>query len=315
MADRMRLVTERDSPEVPTLHIDGHAFELDENGEIFEVTPAAVKNLKLSDIPLRAAIRLCDRIIGSRELAPRSPDVIFSRVLSRRNRKGERSERYVARASIAVFWPHDTDPRPQELREHLDRESARILDHLKEIRAKVGLRSARRECYEDIAYVEIELSLPDQPILDGEVFVGELESALVEGLSRRLLFVCHASEDAAFVESLVQALDSRALYAWYDRREIVVGDSIVDKINEGLAEARYLVVVLSRRSVEKPWVKRELNATVMRQLNAAEIKVLPALLEDCKIPPLLADIRYADFRSSFDLGLSELLSALRGAAR
>lgn len=315
MADRMRLVAEPDYPDVPALHIDGHAFELDDNGEIFEVTATAVKDLKLSDIPLRARIRLCERVIGSGELWPRSPDIIFRRTLSRRDRTGRRAERYLARCDIAVFWRHGTEPRPEDVQDYVARESARVLRDLRQIGDKVGLRSAKRRCYEEIAYIETELSLPDQLILDAEAFVEQLEDTLLERLSHRVLFVCHASEDAAFVDRLVEALDSRALRAWYDKREIIVGDSIVDKINEGLADARYLLVVLSPGSVDKPWVKRELNAALMRQLSAAKVKVLPVLLEDCDIPPLLADIKYADFRTSFDRGLSQLLPALRGAGR
>lgn len=297
------------------LHVGEQTFEMDDNGEAYEVTAAAVKGLKLSHIPWRARIRLCNRVIGSRELWPRSPDVVLRRALSRRNRKGQRAETYLARCNVAVVWPDDTEPQPDELRGYLDTESARILRDLRQIRDKVGLRSAKRQCYEEIAYIEAELSLPDQLILDAEAFVEQLEDALVQALKRRLLFVCHASEDAAFVNRLVETLDRRALYAWYDRREIIVGDSIVDKINEGLADARYLLVVLSPRSVDKPWVKRELNAGLIRQLNDAKIKVLPVLLEDCKVPPLLADIKYADFRTGFDRGLSQLLPALRGARR
>lgn len=315
MPERMWLGAISDCTDSPVLHIGHQTFDTDDNGEAYDVTAAAVKDLRLSDIPLRAWIRLCDRIIGSRELAPRSPDVIFRRGLSRRDRTGGQAERYLARCDIAVFWRHGTEPRPEDVQDYVARESARVLRDLRQIRDKVGLRSAKRRCYEEIAYVEAELSLPDQLILDAEAFVEQLEDTLLEKLSRRLLFVCHTSEDGPFVDRLVDALDRRALYAWYDKREIVVGDSIVQKINEGLSEARYLVVVLSPRSVKKPWVKRELNATLMRQLSLAEIGVLPVLLEDCRIPPLLTDIKYADFRTSFDRGLSELLSALRGAAR
>src|SRR4051794_30373198 len=47
------------------------------------------------------------------------------------------------------------------------------------------------------------------------------------------------SEDKPFVERLVEALDRRALPAWFDRREILVGDSILARINEALEETRY----------------------------------------------------------------------------
>jgi TIR domain len=109
----------------------------------------------------------------------------------------------------------------------------------------------------------------------------------------------------------VRELDRRALHAWYDKREILVGDSIVGRINEALAQARFLVVVLSPRSVIKPWVTRELNSTLMRQLDQQHIAILPVLVEDCSVPPLLADFNYADFRHSFDDGMAALVAAIR----
>lgn len=312
MPRRMRLHTDE---EFAVLYIGEKAFGLGHEANTFEVNATALKGVSLSDIPLGTRIQICDPVVGSAELTPRSPFAVFEKTLSLRNGKAEPAEAYLACCEIPVLWPHDTQPEPEELQEWLDRESLRMLRQLQEVSEKVGLRSATRECYREIAYVVAELSLPDQLVLDAEAFVEQLQQALLEGLSGRLLFVCHASEDGPFVDALIEALDRRALHAWYDKREIIVGDSIVDKINEGLSEARYLVVVLSPRSVKKPWVKRELNATLMRQLSSAEIGVLPVLLEDCKIPPLLTDIKYADFRTSFDLGLSELLSALRGAGR
>lgn len=68
---------------------------------------------------------------------------------------------------------------------------------------------------------------------------------------------------------------------------------------------------LSPRSVDKPWVVREMSSSMMRQLGDKGIRVLPLLIEDCEIPPLLADLKYADFRTSFNEGLEELVSAIK----
>ncbi|MBF8275840.1 MAG: hypothetical protein HW390_913 [Candidatus Brocadiaceae bacterium] len=49
------------------------------------------------------------------------------------------------------------------------------------------------------------------------------------------VFICHASEDkASVVEPLYQHLDSVGIRCWCDRGEILWGDSLVGKINEGL---------------------------------------------------------------------------------
>jgi hypothetical protein len=124
------------------------------------------------------------------------------------------------------------------------------------------------------------------------------------------VFICHASEDKPFVNLLAKALDEQVVGHWYDKREIKVGDSIVEKINDGLSDATHLIVVLSAASVKKPWVKREMSASLMRQLGDRSIKILPILREHCVIPPLLADIKYADFCADFDCGFADLIDSL-----
>ena len=150
----------------------------------------------------------------------------------------------------------------------------------------------------------------NDPVLRETVdLVMEAFNALVSS-QESFAFICHASEDKSFVDSLAQHMDKKGLDLWYDKREIKVGDSIVERISDGLNRATHLIVVLSRTSVVKSWVQRELSSWLMRQLGDQSIKVLPVLREDCTIPTLLIDIKYADFRGSFDHGLAELVEAI-----
>ena len=55
-------------------------------------------------------------------------------------------------------------------------------------------------------------------------------------------------------------------------------------------------------------MREELDAAMMRQVAEGGTFVLPLLLEDCTVPPLLAHRRYADFRADYSTALSELLS-------
>lgn len=125
-----------------------------------------------------------------------------------------------------------------------------------------------------------------------------------------LLFICHASEDKAFVDQLASYLDSRDISIWYDKREILVGQSIVARINQGLEAASHLVLVLSKSSVSKPWVQKEFSAGLMKQLSDRSITVLPLLREACAVPALVADLKYADCRRDPEQGFRELADAL-----
>jgi hypothetical protein len=129
----------------------------------------------------------------------------------------------------------------------------------------------------------------------------------------RLLFLCHATEDKHFVDRLAAYLDTREVPIWYDKREIRLGESIVARINEGLEAASHLVIILSKASVSKPWVQRELSAGLMKHLKDGSIKIIPLLREPCSIPALLADLKYADCRSEIECGFRDLADDVSGS--
>jgi hypothetical protein len=68
--------------------------------------------------------------------------------------------------------------------------------------------------------------------------------------------------------------------------------------------------MLSPNSIQSEWVKRELNAALMRELEDKKVVVLPILIADCKIPVLLKEKKYADFRESYEKGFEDFLLAV-----
>ncbi len=122
------------------------------------------------------------------------------------------------------------------------------------------------------------------------------------------VYVCHASLDKPFVDRLVTDLAARSIPVWYDKLDLRIGESVPGAINAGLSDAKYFAIVLSKASVASAWVREELNAALMTQVARGGTFILPLLLEDCLIPPLLAHRKYADFRADYSVALSELLS-------
>ena len=121
------------------------------------------------------------------------------------------------------------------------------------------------------------------------------------------VFLCHSSADKPFVDRLATDLTQMNVGVWYDKWEIKVGDSILAKISEGIESHDYLVIVLSKNSVQSDWVRLELNAGLMKELENKEVFVLPILLENCEVPIFLKEKRRADFIKSYDAGFEELL--------
>ncbi len=102
------------------------------------------------------------------------------------------------------------------------------------------------------------------------------------------VFVSHASEDKErFVNRFAVRLRENGVEAWLDKWEMLPGDSLVDKIfEEGLKDAQAIILVLSRFSVEKPWVREELNAAVVKRINTGS-KLIPVLIDECEVPEAL----------------------------
>lgn len=130
--------------------------------------------------------------------------------------------------------------------------------------------------------------------------------------NRRIAFLSHSGKDKAFVRQLSIDLTQNGVSIWLDEQRIRVGDSIPERIAQGLAESDYFLLAISHNSVESEWVKKELNNALVAEVQRRNIRILPLRLDDATIPQIIADKKYADFSISYKTGLAELLSAIRG---
>lgn len=74
------------------------------------------------------------------------------------------------------------------------------------------------------------------------------------------VFISHASEDKdSFVRPLANSLIDRKFDVWYDEYSLKWGDSLLQKINEGLSQCDYAIVVFSDNFFKKRWPQSELN--------------------------------------------------------
>jgi hypothetical protein len=108
------------------------------------------------------------------------------------------------------------------------------------------------------------------------------------------VFISHASEDKdEVVRPLANALQAAGLSVWYDEFELKIGDSLRRKIDKGLANSRFGVVVLSKTFLGKGWANYELDGLVTRAVGGEQV-LLPiwhsiTKQEVIKFSPSLAD--------------------------
>lgn len=124
-------------------------------------------------------------------------------------------------------------------------------------------------------------------------------------------FMSHSSKDKPFINQLASDLTEQGITVWIDEQMIKVGDSIVEKISQGLAESDYFLLALSENSVGSEWVRRELNQALVKEIEARAVKILPLKLSDCEVPQIIKEKKYADFSISYKSGLLALLKAMK----
>ncbi len=127
----------------------------------------------------------------------------------------------------------------------------------------------------------------------------------------RVAFISHSTLDKPFVRQLAVDLLAAGVKVWIDEQRIVVGDSIPEKVAQGVAESDFFVVVLSKNSVQSPWVTKELNHALVKEIERRRVTMYPIRLDDAPIPETIKDKKYANFSVSYARGLEELLNAIK----
>ncbi len=124
------------------------------------------------------------------------------------------------------------------------------------------------------------------------------------------LFVSHSSKDKGFVRKLCADLRRSGHIIFFDEWSIKAGECIPTKISDGLETSDRLILVLTESAVASNWVGEEWKAAYWEQVSERSLKVIPILVEACKIPILLRAKKYVDFGKSYENGLNDLLASL-----
>ena len=134
------------------------------------------------------------------------------------------------------------------------------------------------------------------------------------------VFISHASEDKEdFVRPLAEELNRRGLRVWYDEFTIMIGDSLLRKIDEGLLKSQYGIVVLSRHFFEKRWPRAELEGLVSREMRGGKV-ILPVWHgvsenEVLEYSPILAAKMAADTEQGAEGVADEIMKVVRPGGR
>jgi hypothetical protein len=134
------------------------------------------------------------------------------------------------------------------------------------------------------------------------------------------VFISYASQDKTDVaRPLADILAARGVRAWLDEAEMTLGDSLRVKIDAGLNQSQFGVVILSPSFFSKEWPKSELDRLLARETDGVKV-ILPVWHR-----VTLADIRKYSAILAGRLGVSTdkglhyvartILTAIKAAGR
>ncbi len=131
------------------------------------------------------------------------------------------------------------------------------------------------------------------------------------------VFLSHSSKDKEIVDTIFDEFQKSEIGVWYDKYQIEPGDSITEKINQGLDESDIGIICISNNFLNgtSGWTKSELNYFVQRRMrnpNKSFI-ILNFDVPHDELPPLIQDYKYIDYREKD--AIDSLINALRKKLR
>lgn len=106
------------------------------------------------------------------------------------------------------------------------------------------------------------------------------------------VFICHSSEDKEiFVENFANNLFKKGIDAWVDKYEIKFGESIVEKVNEGLKNSDKGVIIFSKNLNNSLFAMAEVDSLIYKGIYEKSYFVIPIIIDDdVEIPELINHI-------------------------
>lgn len=101
------------------------------------------------------------------------------------------------------------------------------------------------------------------------------------------IYVAYDDADySRFVEGFNERLAACGVDAFVERIDVLPGDRFVRRRFEELGAARAFVIVLSKASVDAPWVREDLDTAIVERIERSMV-LIPVVLDGCPVPTAL----------------------------
>jgi hypothetical protein len=128
-------------------------------------------------------------------------------------------------------------------------------------------------------------------------------------------FLSFGWEDHDLAKRVAEYLQAHGIETWWAQWEIRAGDSLRQKIDEGLGVCTDFIVLLTPTSIHKPWVNQEMDAGLVRKIElGARFIPLRSNLPVSALPPLFRGMLSPSI-DDFDADARSLVNDILGVSR
>jgi len=139
-------------------------------------------------------------------------------------------------------------------------------------------------------------------------------SSLLGTIQKRepTVFLSYSRKDSNLVRRFGDGLAAAGVGVWRDDVSLKAGADWMQEVERELSAADFFVFFISQNSVRSEWVARELQVALHRQVSGeGGAVILPVLVEDADVPPLLRQFQWIDARGgNVEMGVGQLVDAI-----
>ena len=126
-------------------------------------------------------------------------------------------------------------------------------------------------------------------------------------------FISYANCDKPFVKRLRHALDEKHIATWAPESSLHPGDDFVQKIEDAVANADAVLIVISPGATKSDWVSKEWAIARARTINEGKPRIIPVLAQRTEdLPYFLKTLHWVDMTdpSHFDSAVDLITEAI-----
>ena len=129
------------------------------------------------------------------------------------------------------------------------------------------------------------------------------------------VFLSYTWDDSDLARQIAETLMANGIDTWWDKWCISAGDSFRQKIDEGLEDCTHFLVLLTPNSLSKPWINQEMDAGLMRKLNAKS-KFIPVRYQvsPTQLPALLTGMHSPEIVNP-EVDIQQLINDILGISK